>query len=93
MPPHGGELAIWDLKPDQDEYEALRIPESDGLKSYGLKREPLGEPAYVITPRPGDLILFDAQRVHAVYASVGGARVTISFFIVLTAEGELLIYS
>lgn len=88
MPPAGGELAIWDIKPEQGKHEDLRIP-----GSYGLKRELLSEPKLVLKPRQGELVFFDARNVHAVYASAGGPRVTVSFFIVLSAEGEAYIYS
>lgn len=88
IPAGGGELAIWRVKPDRRRYEELRIP-----GSYGLRRELLGRPDAVIEPQPGELILFDAQNVHAVYKSSGGPRVTISFFVVLSAEGQAFIYS
>lgn len=88
IPARGGELAIWRVKPDRRRYEELRIP-----GSYGLRRELLGEPDAVIEPQPGELILFDAQNVHAVYKSSGGPRVTVSFFVVLSAEGQVFIYS
>lgn len=87
-PMRGGELAIWRVKPDRHGHEKLRIP-----GSYGLRRELLGEPDVVIKPQPGELILFDAQNVHAVYRSLGGLRVTISCFVVLSAEGQAFIYS
>lgn len=88
IPARGGELAIWRVKPDLRRYEDLRIP-----GSYGLRRELLGEPDAVIEPQPGELILFDSRNVHAVYKSSGGPRVTVSFFVILSAEGEAFIYS
>jgi len=88
MPPWGGELEIWRQKPTQTQYEELRL-----AGSYGLDRARLGEAAIVIRPRPGDLIIFDAQNVHAVRASHSGARVTVSMFILRAENGEAFIYS
>jgi hypothetical protein len=80
MTTRGGDLELWSYRPNRDEYERMR----DG---YGLHRELLAPPDVVIRPQPGELILFDASRVHAVTPSCGeGVRVTISGF--LGYEGD-----
>ena len=88
MPGEGGEVAIWNWKPSRAKHEALRVP-----GSYGLDERKLGAPDVLITPTPGDLMVFDAQNVHAVRASKGGIRVTVSLFIVITEGGDVFIYS
>lgn len=88
MPPKGGQLAIWDVKPDREQYTRLRLRSS----TYALDSELLGKPALVIQPREGELILFNAQHVHAVLPSYGGPRVTFSFFF-LSLMGQGFVYS
>lgn len=84
----GGELAIWSWKPTAEEYEHLRVP-----GWYGLDRSKLPEPAVVIPPRSGDLILFSSHRVHAVLPSRKSPRVTASLFIVVAPNGGAFMYS
>lgn len=88
MPRQGGELVIWNYKPNRHEHERLRIP-----GSYGLDRAKLPEPAHVITPSVGELIVFDAQNVHAVQPSWRTPRVTVSFFIIVSSTREAFMYS
>jgi hypothetical protein len=81
MTERGGELELWNYRPSREEYERMR----DG---YGLHRELLAPPDVAIRPQPGDLILFDASRVHAVTPSCGrGVRVTVSGFLGFQGEG------
>lgn len=88
VPTSGGEISIWESRPDRAAHEAMRVP-----GSYGLKRELIGAPNHVIRPHAGDLVFFDAQRIHAVGAS-HGARVTISAFLIQFApRGSWFIYS
>lgn len=76
-PEEGGELELWNHKCDsQQEYENLRNPHS-----YGLDRTKLGSSELLILPEPGDLILFESNRVHAVLPSKGALRITMSSFI------------
>jgi predicted 2-oxoglutarate/Fe(II)-dependent dioxygenase YbiX len=74
--PQGGELELWDIHPSKDVYEALRLPDD-----YGLDRGRLPEPDVVINPKPGDLVCFNASKIHAVRASRGGIRTAQSWFI------------
>jgi len=78
-PEVGGELEIWDLKPDRVEQQSIR---DDEYQYEGIiDRESLPSPAVVIKPEVGDLILFDSGRIHAVRSSVGGPRVSVSMFV------------
>jgi len=89
VPEHGGELQIWNNKPTARDYEALRNP-----ASYGLRKELLGAPDVEIRPAPGELILFDAQKIHAVAPSSGKSRVTVAMFLVqFDQDGPFYMYS
>jgi hypothetical protein len=83
----GGEVELWALEPDRAEYERLRL-----AGSYGLDRELLPPPDAVVTPRVGDLILFNSNRVHAVRPCQGGPRVTVSCFIGYRGPSRPLTY-
>jgi 2OG-Fe(II) oxygenase superfamily len=83
----GGELEIWLRKPTEWEYETLRMP-----GSYGVNRTLIGEPDLVLVPRTGDLILFNAHNLHAVRASAGGPRITMSTFIGYRGQDQPLTY-
>jgi hypothetical protein len=71
----GGEIEFWDRIDSEAEYE--RMKRSD----YGIDRDQLGEPAMVIHPNPGDLVAFDAARLHGVRGVDGGERVTAACFL------------
>lgn len=81
----GGELCLWERELSKDEYEAYRKP-----GSYGVLEEHIGPPDHVISPRQGELILFNARRVHSVRRIVEGTRQTWSSFIGRTAVDEPL---
>jgi hypothetical protein len=85
----GGKLDLWDISLSKPEYEERRIPDS-----YGVHRETLPEPVASLAPEVGELILFDAMRVHAVTKIEVGNRWTWSSFVgVRGATDELLIWS
>jgi hypothetical protein len=88
LPRSGGELEIWDFKPSVADYERMRIP-----NSYGLDRAALQLPTITLAPLPGELILFDAQNIHAVRGSSGRARVTASMFVIGMPDGSFATYS
>lgn len=71
----GGEIEFWDRIESETEYE--RMKRSD----YGVDRDHLGDPALVIQPRPGDLVAFDAARLHGVRGVASGERVTAACFL------------
>jgi 2OG-Fe(II) oxygenase superfamily len=83
----GGEVELWSMRPDQDEYEQLRL-----AGTYGLDRSKLSSPDVVITPKQGGLILFNANRIHAVRPCEGGPRVTVSCFIGYRGDTQPLTY-
>lgn len=88
-PPAGGELEIWELRLDGDQYDAMEIP-----GGYGLRRELLPPPAVMLRPLPGELILLDSTRVHAILPAGGGPRISLSCFIgVSGADRPLAIWS
>ncbi|MBI3818887.1 MAG: 2OG-Fe(II) oxygenase [Planctomycetes bacterium] len=87
VPPVGGELAIWGSKPDEETYEAIRIP-----GSYGVRREALSVPDVIVQPNIGDVLIFDANNIHSVADSIGGPRVTAALFVVRFEASERLFY-
>lgn len=73
----GGELELWDFGfRTQEEYRQYSLADT-----YGLDRTKIPESAVLLRPRQGELILFDAQRVHAVRSVREGVRVTVSTFL------------
>ena len=72
----GGDLELWSSSLDRDEYERLKLP-----GSYGLDRAKLPPSAVRVKPEAGDLILFNANKTHAVRPVTSGIRVTVSCFI------------
>lgn len=84
LPERGGELAIWPVSLRRTEYERMRKGEY-GVDPAQLRAEPV-----VLTPRLGELILFNARMVHAVYPPELGNRVTWSSFIGYRGDSEPL---
>jgi hypothetical protein len=62
---------------------------------YGYDRSLVdGEPAVEVRADVGDAVLFDPRNYHAVTPCSGqGRRITLSFFIGLSAVGELFVWS
>lgn len=81
----GGELELWDRPITNEEYEALRLP-----NSYGLDRRALGAPDLSLKPVAGDLILFDSKLPHAVRPARGGIRAAISCFMVGVGADQMI---
>jgi hypothetical protein len=75
VPSKGGTLSLWEMSFSKEEYEERKISDS-----YGLRRQMLPEPAAVLTPEVGEMILFNSGRVHAVDRIECGSRVTWSAF-------------
>jgi hypothetical protein len=76
LPDDGGELILWPVSYNRNGYEERRIP-----GSYGLREETLPEPVATLHPRLGELILFNATKVHSVGKIKAGARVSWSCFV------------
>lgn len=86
----GGELELWDLQPSFQEQQAIR---DQGFQYEGIvDRATLPEPAVVLQPEAGDLVLFDSGSVHAVRASQGGLRVSMSLFVGYRGPNQPLTY-
>jgi hypothetical protein len=74
VPEEGAELAIW-----MDEISDAEFLERRG-NQYGMSIEPLRAPDLKVKPENGDLILFNARKLHAVLAGSGCDRLTLSAF-------------
>jgi hypothetical protein len=73
----GGDLELWTSGiADPKTYAQLQTP-----GDYGLDRARIGASAVRIKPQAGDLIMFDARRIHAVNRIDRGMRVAASTFI------------
>lgn len=85
----GGELSVWPISFSKEAYEERKV-----AGSYGLKPETLASRKVSVAPRQGELILFNANLVHAVEEIVEGGRITCSCFIGFRAHNEpLMIWS
>lgn len=76
VPKEGGELIMWDFWPTKEEYEELKNKDSYGLPEISLRGE-----KNIISPKKGELILFNPMRIHSVSKISKGTRVTSSTFI------------
>jgi 2OG-Fe(II) oxygenase superfamily len=84
----GGEIEFWHMFEDETEYVSIRRPD------YGLDRESLGEPLAAILPGQGDLVVFNAARLHGVRAVDSGSRVTAACFLgVRTADQPIVVFA
>jgi len=73
----GGELELWEYGiRNETQYNATKEP-----GDYGLSRGKIGPSSAKVRPETGDLIIFDAQRIHAVNKIIKGDRVAVSGFI------------
>jgi len=85
-PSEGGELEIWDFIPNEAEAAELYSGDYDFLDTGKLPPS-----AALIRPGVGELILMLSNRIHAVRASRGGPRVSMSCFVGSTGEAERLV--
>lgn len=86
----GGDLELWPAAiGDEAHYRSLQVP-----GDYALARAAIGEPAVTIRPAAGDLLIFDARRIHAVTRVTRGSRTNASTFIGLRdARTPLTLFS
>lgn len=89
----GGELMLWDLIMPEADYDKIRLSELAQFERL------VCSPTIRIEPEPGDLILFDAERIHCVGVLHNGLRVTASCFlgvgkpISAGSDGELALFA
>lgn len=76
-PRHGGELELWRWRPSPQQLARVRQAGS----GYGADRSLLPVPDVTLGVAPGDLVMFDAARVHAVRRQVVGRRIGVSCFL------------
>jgi len=84
VPETGGELAMWDTEISDDEFLEKRGDD------YAIPLNQLGPHDYAVKPEIGDLILFNARKLHAVLAGTGTDRLTISAFLGYRGDAEPL---
>jgi len=84
-PGAGGEIEFWNRFGDENAY--LFIKRDD----YGVNRDGLGDPLYEILPGQGDLVMFDAARLHGVRKVTEGSRVTAACFLGVRSRMEPLV--
>ncbi|MET7767182.1 2OG-Fe(II) oxygenase [Nocardia sp. NPDC005366] len=84
-PEAGGEIEFWDRRSNEDNYVTTK------RSDYSLDREGLGEPHLSLRPCQGDLIMFDAARLHGVRRVSVGSRVTSACFLGVRSTAEPLI--
>lgn len=86
MPKTGGETIIWRRRwhPADEEHR----------NGYGYSRALVSQcQSIAVKPRIGDGLLFDPRNYHAVAPGEGERRIAVAFFVALSAQGELLIWS
>jgi transketolase C-terminal domain/subunit len=73
----GGDLELWASGiRDREEYDRTRT-----LGDYGLDRKAIHLSAVEIKPLQGELIIFDARKIHAVRRINDGVRIAVSCFV------------
>ncbi|MFD9105845.1 2OG-Fe(II) oxygenase [Streptomyces virginiae] len=87
VPERGGELQLWDLRPDEAQLADWRAPAS----TYGADRRLVPPPAREIPVAAGDLVIVDATRLHAVSRQERGTRIGLSCFLGVR-RGRPLVY-
>jgi hypothetical protein len=75
MPKKGGELLMWHKNMSTTEFNQKR------QGNYGIRIENLAEPDLVIKPSPGDLLIFDSRKLHAVASPQDESRLAFSCFV------------
>lgn len=86
MPERGGELLMW--------HRNMTIAEFDEKRrgQYGIAIDDLPEPDVVLKPGTGDLLIFDAHKLHAVASPKDRQRLALSFFIAYRGDDKPLTY-
>lgn len=73
----GGNLELWNFGfNSKTEYKQCKV-----VGDYSIDRKYIGEPSVSLTPKAGELIIFNARNLHAVSRVILGKRSTQSTFI------------
>lgn len=75
MPETGGELLMWRREIPTPAFDAMRGAD------YGVPVQSLGPPDLALRPEPGDLLIFNSRKMHAVAPGTGCNRLALSCFI------------
>lgn len=86
MPDTGGALLMWNREIPPLQFNRMR-----GL-DYGVPIELLGDPDLTVLPHPGDLLIFNSRKMHAVSPGTGQSRLTVSCFVGYRGETEPLTF-
>lgn len=86
MPEKGGELLMWHRSMSIAEFDEMRAGE------YGIRIQNLPPPDVVLKPGVGDLLIFDARKLHAVASPKDKARLALSFFVAYRGDDHPLTY-
>jgi hypothetical protein len=84
VPEVGGELAMWKEEMSDDAFLERRG------ENYGIPLEMLPAPDFKVKPANGDLIIFNARKIHAVMPGFGADRITLSGFLGYRGRQERL---
>lgn len=87
VPEEGGGLRLWMTEP-QSEEEYSRLKNGN----YGISIEKLGEPAHIIEPTVGELVVFNVGKYHGVAPGKGKPRINVGLFIGYRGESKPLSY-
>ncbi|MEJ7686369.1 MAG: 2OG-Fe(II) oxygenase [Variovorax sp.] len=86
MPETGGALLMWNR-----EIAPLQFNRMRGV-DYGVPVESLGEPDLSLRPSPGDLLIFNSRKMHAVSPGTMRSRLAVSCFVGYRGEAEPLTF-
>jgi hypothetical protein len=84
----GGDLKIFNKRLTKAEYDSKR----NSKLSYGVDLTEECE-SISVSPRQGDLILFNTANLHAITPIRTGVRVTISMFIAMFEDSSIFVWS
>lgn len=86
VPPHGGETMIWNHR--------WHAADEQYRNGYGYRAEVLAaEKPLLVRPSLADAIFFDPRNYHGVRKGEGGSRIALSFFVGITNDGHLIVWS
>jgi hypothetical protein len=86
MPERGGELLMWHRNLAKEEFDQRRRGE------YGIEISELPPPDVVLKPGTGDLLIFDARKVHAVASPQDDNRLAFSCFVGYRGDDQPLTF-